>query len=677
MEAITQGQFRWLNPLWQGGLGALILSGLLQAAEVTVTGAASLLGNRKGEIQLELKEKTGRATVRFDYTRGLDVSRFRDVAVRIDNKSSAELDVWMSGVSDLDFGWRYGTDGRFLVRAGEQLDLQVLMTREPLPADHPYVKRLGNLYSFPWGYQRHWRSMDVSSVKRVRVQLNWQNAKKGSTITVTEPFGVESYSVDPAKLDSLDFPLVDRFGQLRSQEWSGKLKLEAELREDAVKDLAKAERFAKPGEGLTRFGGWANGPTLEATGFFRVEKVKGRWWFVDPEGKLFWSLGVNTTGNSVETLIKGREELFPVEDRGRKTIRYYEENLKRKYGEEGWKEAHVGVTVGRMQEWGLNTVGAWSIPEMAATRRVPYTLMVHTRLQRLGGISKIPDPYGAVFKQALNERLANFAAEHAQSPWLLGVFIHNELHWGAETDLVKEIIKSPGATPARQALMSFLRKKYGNVTGLNKAWHTEYDTFWSMKPGAGPKGRKQYDEDLQAFLEAFADRYFSLCREAMDTHFPNQLYLGCRFHVLNPSVTRAASRYCDVMSANVYRHRVAGFKMETDADRPFMVSEFHFGVRDYGNWGVGLTWAADARNQADLLQVYLSEALKHPNLVGAHWFMWSNQIVTGRSDGENFGVGLVSVVDRPLPTLLEAFQSVSDAMYPYRQQAPPLRLGAP
>jgi len=25
---------------------------------------------------------------------------------------------------------------------------------------------------------------------------------------------------------------------------------------------------------------------LEATGFFRVEKYKGRWWFVDPDGRL-------------------------------------------------------------------------------------------------------------------------------------------------------------------------------------------------------------------------------------------------------------------------------------------------------------------------------------------------------------------------------------------------------
>lgn len=677
MNLLTQFRIRWGCTFRWSWVGALVFSGQVRASEITVTGSASLLREGTGSIEVELKESTGRARVTFEFKPVLDVSAFRDLAVTVGNKSLAELDVWMQGVSHPGMAWRYGTEGRFLVRGGEESDLRTLMTREPLATDHPFVERLGNMHSFPWGHQRHWRTVDAEAVVQVTLRLDWQDAQSGSTVTISQPFGAEDYSVDPAKLDETPLPWVDRFGQATNREWPGKLKAEDELRQDAVQDLAKAKNPVPDSKKLTRFGGWAEGPGMEATGFFRVEQVEGRWWFVDPEGKLFWSLGVNTAGNSVETRIEGREELFPVEDQGQKEIRYYEENLKRKYGETEWQDAHVEVTVARMREWGLNTVGAWSIPELAATRRVPYTLMVHTRLQGLGGISKIPDPFDDDFKQALDERLAHFAKDHVESPWLLGVFIHNELHWGGNGELVEEIIKSPGNTPARIALMTFMRKKYGDIAGVNEAWNTANDSFWSMKPGAGRKGRAQYKQDLQAFLGEFADRYFSVCREAMDTHFPNHLYLGCRFHVFNTPVTRAASRACDVISANVYRHQVANFDMEIDEDRPFIVGEFHFGVRDYGNWGVGLTWAADARNQADLVQVYLSEALKHPRLVGAHWFMWSNQIVTGRRDGENFGVGLVSVVDRPLPTLVEAFQSVSDVKYPYRQQAPPLRIGAP
>lgn len=32
---------------------------------------------------------------------------------------------------------------------------------------------------------------------------------------------------------------------------------------------------------------------VKSTGFFRIEKIDGRWWFVDPEGFLFLSVGVD------------------------------------------------------------------------------------------------------------------------------------------------------------------------------------------------------------------------------------------------------------------------------------------------------------------------------------------------------------------------------------------------
>ena len=86
-------------------------------------------------------------------------------------------------------------------------------------------------------------------------------------------------------------------------------------------------------------------------------------------------------------------------------------------------------------------------------------------------------------------------------------------------------------------------------------------------------------------------------------------------------------------------------------------------MRDHGTLGSGLTWAADAGNQAEVVQAYLSDALDHPNFVGAHWFQWADQPVTGRPDGENFGVGLVTLVDRPVKTLNDALRKASRELY--------------
>jgi hypothetical protein len=475
--------------------------------------------------------------------------------------------------------------------------------------------------------------------------------------------------------------LVDVFGQARDLEWPGKISSESELRADAASDLALVASVTQPHEGRSRFGGEKGAPRQKATGFFRTEKIDGKWWFVDPDGHLFWSLGVNTAGISPETDVKGREELFPEASRGKDEIAHYRDNIKLKHGEDGWLNKHADVSLARMMDWGLNTIGAWSMPELAAKQRVPYTLIVHVNTHGFGEIKKIPDPFSDDFKNSLNTRLATQAVKNARSPWLLGVFIDNELEWKSGTELVVEILKSPPRTPARRALVDLLKKRYGDIDALNKAWGTNHVSWEALHPraagGTSDVVPSAYTQDLRDCTTEFARAYFAACREAMNRHFPNHLYLGCRFHTLNPLITAEASRHCDVLSANLYRYNVADFAMTTAEDRPYLIGEFHFGIRDYGNWGVGLTWAADARNQSDLVQAYLSDALRNPNIIGAHWFQWANQCPTGRFDGENFGVGLVTVVDRPVTSLVAAFRTVADALYDYRLAPRPARIGAP
>ena len=51
--------------------------------------------------------------------------------------------------------------------------------------------------------------------------------------------------------------------------------------------------------------------------------------------------------------------------------------------------------------------------------------------------------------------------------------------------------------------------------------------------------------------------------------------------------------------------------------------------------------------------------------------------MTGRYDGENFGVGLVTIVDRPVDPLVKAFAEVSAGLYDYRRAPSTIRIGAP
>ena len=85
-------------------------------------------------------------------------------------------------------------------------------------------------------------------------------------------------------------PVLDSFGQWALADWPRKIKSKEQL----AQELADEEKaFGSAADfGYGKYGGYKN-TQARATGFFRVEKIDGRWWFVDPEGHLFLSTGTN------------------------------------------------------------------------------------------------------------------------------------------------------------------------------------------------------------------------------------------------------------------------------------------------------------------------------------------------------------------------------------------------
>ncbi|WP_448248496.1 beta-galactosidase [Thalassotalea agariperforans] len=82
--------------------------------------------------------------------------------------------------------------------------------------------------------------------------------------------------------------ITDKFGQNAKIDFPNKVHSEQELKTLAEQEIAQLNaEGAMPDR--TKFGGWKSGPKLKATGYFRTEKVNGKWAMVDPEGYLFFS----------------------------------------------------------------------------------------------------------------------------------------------------------------------------------------------------------------------------------------------------------------------------------------------------------------------------------------------------------------------------------------------------
>lgn len=435
---------------------------------------------------------------------------------------------------------------------------------------------------------------------------------------------------DPGS-DILDAkPVVDEFGQWIPADWPGKIKNLAQIKQE----WAAEEAGLHTGDfGYCRYGGYLN-TQAKATGFFRVEQVDGRWWFVDPDGHLFFSTsatGIRDRGG--EARIKGREDYFaalpPVDaknGRGAQTG-FYGWNLARRHGPQA-RTNWMDLTLRRFDSWGLNTIGNWSDPRLWDSHRKAYQVNLEGWGMRTGYLG-MPDVYSEEFPKIVDRDAAAQCAPRKNDPWLLGYFIANEPPWPGRESLVMSIILDSPPSAIQREARAFL------ATG---------DT---------PARRREF------VYRAF-DKYLELIMAAIRRHDPNHLILGLRFGgSLPPPEMLRASKVFDVYSMNVYATEVNRKTMEDIyrvTGRPILVGEFHFGVPGRG-LAAGLVQVRDQAERGVAYRYYVERAAAFPAFIGSSWFQWIDQPCTGRMDGENYNIGLVDVTDRPYPELIEAMRA--------------------
>lgn len=485
-------------------------------------------------------------------------------------------------------------------------------------------------------------------------------------------------------------PFVDAFGQFMHAEWPGKIHAEGELQEQLARERAALD--AAPAlNGRDALGGWADGPQLEATGWFRTEKHEGKWWLVTPEGRLFMSLGVNCIYPGNATFVSGRETWFErVPESGGpfgefldsnqrammlaeaiggegQTLRFYAMNQKRKFGD-AWEREFRALALKRLPAWGFNTIANWSTREVLGESTMPFTVTSGSRGGRMleassGYWGKMMDVFDPEFPGRVDENIRRDSAPFAANPLVVGYFVDNEMSW---TSIAASTLSCPPDQPARAVFIDRLKAKYDTLDAVNAAWGAAAKSWDALRlPDRQTDACKA---DAEAFEYAFAHHYFQTIAEAIDRHAPNQLYLGCRFtpFYCPKPVLQACADVVDVVSINFYLPMVPPSVL-SDIDKPVVIGEFHFGALDRGMFHTGLVAAANQDGCGELYAQYIRSVAEHPNFVGCHWFEYVDQPLTGRHmDGENYSIGLVSVVDVPHEPFLSHVKEANAGIYAHR-----------
>lgn len=421
----------------------------------------------------------------------------------------------------------------------------------------------------------------------------------------------------------------------------------------------------------------------EPRGFFRVQQVDGVWWFVDPEGRLFFALGTDHTSYFVHWCEK---------------LGYapYHENMKKQHGTE---EAWARQTVQRLKGWNFSILAVnhsqyLRYQGLAYIEAIPGIGQGYAAIDPL--VSQVhwtgfPNVFSSRWQQWCESIAYQRCAPLRDDPWLIGYFLDNELEWfGKEYrqwGLASEALKRPPGHEARLALAQLLRERYGgDVQRFNRAWGARVRSFEDIAQSEQPPSirTRAAEEDGIAFTRLAAERYFRTCAEAIRKYDPNHLILGCRFAGGAPPILDIAGQYCDVVSINTYPRidlragRVLDWEehlreYHRQSKRPLMITEWSFPALDSGlpcKHGAGMR--VDTQQQrAECFRIFQSALFRLPFMVGSNFFMWVDEPALGVSSTfpEDSNYGLVNERGEPYRELVQTATSLQAKVYAMHAQS--------
>jgi hypothetical protein len=513
-----------------------------------------------------------------------------------------------------------GETFRYVMHPYQDVSVRVAIPGRFLTTDYMNNRQFKGYWLSNWG-----NHIDLSQVESIQIQM----APNREVSLTLGNFSIVQEEVEDEILSP--GPMVDEFGQWIGLEWGGKIDSAEQLKE--VWSAEEGQLQEEPDFGFSKFGGWQKRKE-RATGFFHTAEVDGRWWLVDPEGYLFYSVGMDCVRYRSSTRVSGREKLFaklPPES-GERTD-FYRANIELRYQDDfvqDWKQMQSK----RLRSWGFNTVANWSDPATWKDPSVPF--VINLNIGRSGkNWHRFPDVYSAEFQETIVREAAEQCSPYKNEPYLLGYFIGNEERW-PHRHFIDLILEDPTPT----ATQSFVQK-YFEEHGDNS-------------------------ETREALTETMARHYFKSICEAIKKADPNHLILGVRWAGGRaPDSVMKANDVFDVFSINYYRFQPSAERIEhlhKLTGRPLMIGEFHFGAVDRG-YAPALVMVKNQKERGVAYQYYVEQAASTPALVGAHYFQYVDQPVSGRFDGENYNFGFVNQLDIPYAEMLEFARATHQRIY--------------
>ncbi len=390
--------------------------------------------------------------------------------------------------------------------------------------------------------------------------------------------------------------------------------------------------------------------SAEAAGFVRLEQIDGVWWFIDPDGEPFISVGVNHVEphlwlapyNQAATLERYGSDL--VDENGR--FDTTSDAARR------WIDQQVAVC----RDLQFNTFGVHthsSIDPALYRDRVYYIARLNTAplagWRERNGEGPRPDVFSEDFRRFVEKRVREVTEEHKDSRKLLGYIYTDIPRWVLgqkdQTDTGESVMIYPWVnailalgqeSPGKQRWIELLRQRYGSAVAAAEAWgHSVSPTYgiswndlerrvdWSQ-----PRDRAEAVADMRAFLHLIADRWYRLPRELLHEHDPNHLVFGDKqmINLKHRWVVESLKQHVDAICVQTYgRWATDGPTMKqlhAATGRPIFNGDGCFAFAQPEQVGLGVKGLrTGARSVAEVAEFYaetLEGMMAEPYILGWH-----------------------------------------------------------
>ena len=428
---------------------------------------------------------------------------------------------------------------------------------------------------------------------------------------------------------------------------------------------------SKEGVGLDAYGGWT-GIKGTKTGYFHLEEIDGRNWFITPDGNVFFAVALSH-------LLSGESNAAC-------------DNV---YG--GDSEAWLKGSFEKAREMGFNcALGSATSPErnlngfvnvrlaekLFRENNFPYAvgvILLKHPWEFVDG-ETLPDIFHPDYRKLIESRAAEVCPRYKNDPLCMGYY-YGFGAFNKSDQWVNHHFSLPPGSPGRDALVDVLIGRYGDdVAKFNEVYGTSLQNLEDLKSNTEltyekdyerrnyPAVRKRLDEsklqDFEAIISHMCVTLYKLGHTAIRRWDQNHLILGSfiKEWALSVDSWKEAAPYVDMIAPQHFNESISVKAIADATNLPIIYSDEYFGFHYPGN--IGSLHAAlkshDARGE-----VYHANLVRHfkdPQVMGVTYCacMYDQGGETLKKNNQN---GFYSLTGEPREKLIKAVTELNHKVY--------------